>query len=187
MDEKEIKPLPESPTVEKTLREEVHEIHGKVFPDNEKGKKPKELKINRLKPSKSKAKKNWVGVMSINENKTVSIEKQQVIGSTIQTKDKFYHAINDDNILYYKGRPFIIQPSIQLNPWNAKQKVYWEDKDKNIVEAPLNQVHGQHYVADRLETDKVEGKKKGFGSGILIIAAVGVGIYLIGHFLLKIF
>lgn len=184
MEDKEIKPLPESPTVEKTLREEVHEIHNKVFPANEKGKKTKELKINRLKVSKSKAKKDWVGILRVNENSEISIEKVQIKDSTTKLKDDNYHAVSYQDILRYKGKPVYIQVSTQLNPWSPTQKTYWE-VDGKTVEAPINQVYGQKNVMARMLTDEIKGKKKGMG-GILVIGGVLLGIYLIAHFLLKV-
>jgi hypothetical protein len=181
----------ETPTEEKSMKQKIDEVHSLLAPQLEqkgKQKKPKKFKLpSKGKVSKAKIKKGWTGIMMINENKEISFEKQPIINSTLKTKDENYHALNSDAILTYKGKPMIIQVSTKLNPWQPNQKTIMVDDTGKEVEAPVNQVYGQKHVMARMMTDEIKGKKRGGGGMLLIIGAVLVGGYLLGHYVLKIF
>lgn len=113
---------------------------------------------------KSKVKKGFATVMTFKENKNIDFVKKQIIGGTIKLDDGepiSIHALDKEDIFFYKGKPFIMQAKSNLNPWNPfKQK---------------QETYGQPLVMARMEGDKLS-IKKGFGSAGWIISAVVAAI-----------
>jgi hypothetical protein len=153
----------------KTLTEKVDEIYG-AFNQMDKKKIKKFRMPRRGKVSKRQSRKGYITILRIDDNKNCDFEKRPIEDSTYRLKAGDYHTTSEDDILFYKGKPLIIQPTKKLNPYN-----------------PLdgkNETYGQKYVMARMLGDaiKLVGKKKG-GAFLWII----VGIIVIGgaYFLLK--
>lgn len=162
---------------EKTLPQKIDEIHTLLLPkdDGKKKKKVKEFKIPaKGRVSKSKAAKGFVTIMKIEENRNVAFEKQKLDMEVTQTKDGIYHASDGREVLFYKGKPLILQPSWTQNPFHPFDKT--------------NNVYGQKPILARMQSSVYTGEKKkgGFG-GIVWILAIVVGGYLLAHYVLKIF
>jgi hypothetical protein len=152
-------------TNEKSLKEKVDELM-----------KEKNDKINEIytekkfrmpmksKVSNGKVKKGFATVMTIKENNNIDFVRKQIIGNTIKLEDGepiSIHALQKEDLFFYKGKPFIFQPKGNLNAWNPlKQK---------------DETYGQPLVMARMEGDKLS-IKKGIGKGGWIVGAVILGI-----------
>jgi len=143
-----------------SLTDELAEIK-ELLKTNNKVKKPKKFKLPwSAKVGNSKLKRGYVTIQVIEENGSLSFRKEPIVDGTIKLKDS-YHAIADMDILYYKGKPFIIQAKNKLNPYNPLRGEH--------------ETYGQKYVMARMEKDRIIGKKKlglGVGIGALVIGAV---------------
>ena len=142
------------------LAQKVDELYAKEHPKEKK----KEFRLGRKgRLSKSKVKRGFIIVQKIDENKNISFEKQKIIDSTFRTKDDNYHAISDEDILFLKGKPIVIQSSIKLNPYQPTGD---------------NEVYGQKYIKARMLADVIKAKGKGASwiVWILIIGAILFGI-----------
>jgi len=100
---------------------------------------PRRGKLNR-----SKIKKGYTTIMRIDDNGNVDFEKQRIQDSTYRLSTKDYHVTEKKDILSYKGKPFIIQPTKKLNPYNPLQG--------------NNETYGQPYIMARMLGDTIKGK-----------------------------
>lgn len=146
-------------TEETTLKDEIRALTSAL--DQSKMVKKKKFRLPlKAKLGKNKMRDGYVGLVIVNENKTIEFSKEPIIDSTIKVKDTF-HAVDSDNLFFYKGKPFFFIAKNKLNPHD-----------------PLvgdNETYGQKYVMARMEGDKIITKKKaglGIGIGVAIIAAV---------------
>ena len=132
----------------------------------------KRLKIpRRAKVSKSRKKKGWMGVLFLNENRTIQGQKVKLEGGTYKTKDSNYHVTKGNELIFWEGKyPVVFQRYDKLNPTNLLTK----EKE--------NEIYGQDLVMLRMKSDLIKEKKKG-GMNMVVIVAVLVG----GYFLLKMF
>ncbi len=120
--------------------------------------------------TKGKLKRGYIIVFEVADNKHINIRKEPIIDGTIKL-DNTYHAIDDDDIFYYKNKPVIIQPKKRLNPHNVLTN----------EESPLagdNETYGQPYIMAKMLKDVIKGKPKiSWGMAIGILIAIGVGFY----------
>jgi hypothetical protein len=189
-EEKENIESPMEQKEEPSMREQIKKIYD-IFESIEdkskkKGKKPKKFKIpQRGRVSKSKAKKGWMIIEKINENRNISFEKQQVEMEVYKTADGIYHATDGREIFFYKGMPLVHQPGWRQNPYDplAKPSVPTE----NIP--TQNNVYGQKPIIAKMtfDTYKEANKKKGGGASLLVVLGILVGGYLILHYLFHLF
>lgn len=120
------------------------------------------------KVSKLKAKKGWVTYMVINENKNIRFKKFKIDEQTVMLDDIPRIAMPDD-VLYYKGRPFIIQPEWSSNPYSPKKEV-----DEAIEKQRTSQ--GFKLLINRMKMEVITAKKKmamGWFLGLLLLLVVG--------------
>jgi len=113
--------------------------------------------------SKSKMKKGYVTVMRIDDNRNVDFEKQKIMDSTYRLSTKEYHVTNEQDILSYKGKPLIIQPTKKINPYNPL-------KGKN-------ETYGQKYIMARMLSDTIKVVAKG-AKGIMTIIGICIVAYI---------
>jgi len=116
----------------------------------------------------SKVKKGFVTIITIADNKNVDFTKEQIIDGTIklQKGDLSFHAIDPEDIFFYKGKPLLFQPKRKLNPYNPL-------KGKH-------ETYGQKYIMARMEGDKLSIKKSmGWGIGIGVLVIVGIIVYAV--------
>lgn len=153
----------------------------------ESGKKKKEKKFKlptKAKVSKRKAKKGFVTVELINENRELDFMKVPIEDGTIKLGGTI-HAIEDFDIFYYKGKPFIHQPKKKINPWNplsnylnSQRKVKTDDGEYHILSS--NEIYGQKYVMARMKSEFIKAKRNiGWGMTIFGLAIAGIIIYSI--------
>jgi len=143
-----------------SLKEKIDKLYEK-FEENEK----KEFKVGRKgKLSKGKLKKGFSIIMRIDDNGNIEFEKQQMKDSTYRLSTGEYHSAKPEDILYYKGKPLIIQPVKKINPYNPLEG--------------KNETYGQKYIMARMLSDviKVKGAKANWIIWIIIIGAIGLGI-----------
>lgn len=152
---------------EESLKEQLEQI--------ETTRKVKAMKVKKAKLSKRQIKKGYVVVMRIDDNGNIDFEKQQVEDSTFRLKAGDYHAVNKEDILSYKGKPLVIQPSRKLMPYNP---LTTEAK-------PLdgsNETYGQKYVMARMLKDTIKMKKNA-GNIIIWVVVIAAALFGINYFL----
>ena len=107
----------------------------------------------------------YATVVVINENKNTDFIKEKIVDGTIKLDDTF-HAVNPDEVFFYKGKPLIFQCKNKINPYNPL--------------AGTHETYGQKYVMARMESDKITGKKSiGWGISIGIVVIIGIIIYAV--------
>lgn len=147
---------------ETTLKEEIQKLTEVISSGGIKKSKKFKLPL-KAKVSKSKLGKGYVTVAVINENKHIDLTREPIVDSTIKVKDTF-HAIDEEEIFFYKGKPFVFQAKNKLNPYNPLKG--------------SNETYGQKYVMARMEGDKIITKKKmGWGIGIGVLVIIGIAVY----------
>jgi len=153
-----------------SLRDEIRYLREEME-DSPRKKKKKVRKFNIpliARVSKAYLKRGYVIVQVINQNKSIDFRREPIIDGTIKLDDTI-HAVDDFDVFFYRGKPFVIQPKKRINPYN-----------------PLRgdqQTYGQKYVTSRLESDAISEKKKSRISGmfifILIIAAIAAYYFFV--------
>ncbi len=150
---------------EKTLKEKVDLLFEEKQEKEKEIYKEKKFKLPlKGKVGNGKVKKGFATIMVFKENKNIDFVKKQIIGGTIKLDDGepiSIHALDKEDIFFYKGKPFIMQGKSNLNPWNPFVK-----KDET---------YGQPLVMARMEGDKLS-IKKGLGKAGWIVSAVILGI-----------
>ncbi len=134
-----------------------------------KTKKDKKFRLPmKAKVGKSKLKKGFITVVTLNENKEVSFVKKPIIDGTYALDEGYItiHATESKDILTYKGKPLVIQAKTKLNPYNPYEGEH--------------ETYGQKYVIARMEGDKIHVKKSlgtiGWIVGAIILAVFGYSI-----------
>ena len=149
--------LPLAKKVDLILKNQ-EEIKQKELSKEKKFRLPMKAKVN-----KTKLKKSYATVQVIDENKNVHFTRKQIVDGTIRLDDT-YHAVDDLDILIYKGKPLIIQPKHRANPWN-----------------PINatkETYGHKYIMAKMKSDVIKATGKKFNPMvILIVIAVIIAVY----------
>ncbi|HEC39992.1 hypothetical protein LCGC14_0509510 [marine sediment metagenome] len=150
------------------LKQDLEDLK-KSYEEEKEMKKTKKFRLPfKAKVSKKRMREGYVTVMVINENKNVDFTREPIKDATYNLGDTF-HATNSEDVLFYKGRPLVIQPKKKLNPYNPLQG--------------KNETYGQKYVMARMEGDKLTLKKKigwGMSIGLLIIAGIVAYAFITG-------
>lgn len=143
-----------------------------------KGKKQKKFRMPwKARVGKAKLKKGFVTVEIIGENKAVTFEKKAIIGGTIEL-DGTIHAVDNFDIYYYKGKPFIHQPITKLNPWHPLGQYLNEERIYDGKILAKNEIFGQKYIMARMKSDLIKTKRKiGWGASIFGIVVLGIVAY----------
>lgn len=136
--------------------------------------KPKEKKFklpfsSRLR--KGALKKGYVTVVYINDNKAVDFIKVPVSEGTTMIRDMPYLAMAD-HMLTYKGKPMIIVPAWNIEPFSPKQNMDEAEKEKTLN-------IGYRLILNKLKSEVISAKKK--ISWLLIGGAI---VVIIGLFFL---
>lgn len=149
----------------KSVREELSEI--KDILESNKKKKPKKFRLPfKARVNKSKLRKGYITVETMNENKNIEFSREPIIDGTIKLGDTF-HAVEEHDIFFYKGKPFIHLAKNKLNPWNPLSSG--------------NETYGQKYIMGRMKTDVIMPKKTAI-KGVVVIGiliAIAVGYYVV--------
>ncbi len=146
------------------LRQDFEELKESIKEEKEE-KKTKKFRLPfKARVSKRKMREGYTTIMVINENKNVDFTREPIKDGTYNIDDTF-HAVQSEDVLFYKGRPLVIQVKKKLNPYSS-------DGD--------NETYGQKYVMARMEGDKLTLKKKiGWGMSIGLLIIVGIVIYAV--------
>ncbi len=155
---------------DKTLKEKVDLLFKEKEDGDKKVYKEKKFRFPwKARVSKSRMRKGFVTVVTIYDNSNVEFIKKKIIGGTIKLDDDpvSIHAINPEDIFFYKGKPFILQPKKRLNPYNPLKKD--------------DETYGQKYVMGRMEGDKIAVKKSfgKWGVWLGVLAVIGIVLYVI--------
>ncbi len=142
----------------KSLKEQLQEINKKL---DEKKKKPKKFRLPwKARVGKKKVREGYATIVEIQENKNIDFIKERITDGTINLGNTI-HAVDPNDIFFYKGKPLIFQCKNKLNPYNPLKGEH--------------ETYGQKYVMARMEGDKLTLKKSlgwGLSIGILIVAAI---------------
>lgn len=148
---------------EPTLKEELRRIRQSLEDGNPK--KPKGFRMPlRGRVSKSKLRKGYTTVIVVDENGALDFQRKIIEGSTIKLDDTF-HAVNEESVMTYKGKPIVIlakKRKCAINPNEGE-----------------NQTYGQKHIQARMLNETISFKKKlgGLGVSIGILIIVGIIIY----------
>jgi len=141
------------------IKERLDKLEAQV--DGSTKAKVKKMKIPaKGKVSNMKMRKGYATVITLGENKNVDFRREIITDGTIKLNDTF-HAVEGEDVFFYKGKPVIIQCKNKLNPYNPF-------KGKH-------ETYGQKYVMARMEGDKLSLRKKfGWGLSIGVIAIIAI-------------
>jgi len=143
---------------EKSIKDLLIEMNEKI---EEKGKREKGFKLPwKGKVSKSKVKKGWATYMVIRDNRNIEFTKKP---------------IEEQTTLFYKGKPFYVQPSWSVKPFSPT-----ENYNQTIKEGYASQ--GYKLLMNRMKNEQLTTKKSFGGIGIFLII---VAIIAIGYFVIK--
>lgn len=117
----------------------------------------------RGKLTKRQQRRGYAIIQRIDDNGNVDFEKKRLDGETYRLSTGSYHTSDEKSILSYKGKPFIIQPTKKLNPYNPLRGE--------------NETYGQDYVMARMLGDTIKVKGKG-GAQIVWIIGIAIAAYL---------
>ena len=167
----------EETTKPKPLAEMVRELY-----EDKHSQKKKKFRLPRKgKVSKGKIKKGFMTIMRIDDNGNVAFEKQRIKDATYQLSTGDYHTSNKEDILSYKGKPFVIQPTKKINPYNPNTAKTIDEKVVGPLEGE-NETYGQKYIRARMLADTIKVKGKG-GSIIIWLLIGGAVLFGINYFM----
>ena len=150
---------------EKSLKEKVDVIFSQLEPAGEKKSKNRKMKLPRkAKVRKSKAKKGYVGIVRIDENRNITGEKIKIEDSAFGLKGGTNHATDASEICFWEGKyPVLFQETKSINPIKFNQG--------------KNETYGQKYIMAKMLKDAIKIKSK--GGGLIIWIVVGGAIFLV--------
>lgn len=140
------------------IGKDLEEIKRLLEESNKKKTKPFKLPF-KAKVGNRGLKKGMAIVMAVNENHEIDFQRKPIVDSTIELNDT-YHAVYDDDLLTYKGTPFLIQPKGKLTTWNPFN-----------TRETKNETYGQKYVMARMKSDFIKAKAQ-LGWGVIIFGVV---------------
>ena len=159
-----------SELAEKIKKEILEEIQNNPQLKKKKFKLPSKGRV-----SNSKSKKGYVSILRIDEAKNVTFERQQIEGSTYRSNEGEYHAIEEDSPLTHKGKPFLIQVSKKILPYNVTRD------GQNLTKGD-NETFGQRYIMARMLGDSIKIKKKATGLllivGLIVAGLIGYNVFM---------
>lgn len=157
---------------EYNLKDEIKKLKEKI--NDEEPKKNKKFKIPfKGKLNKKNLKDNYITYIFIKNNRDTDIFKAQIDEATTLIKGVPRIATTDD-IIYYQGKPLIIQPEWSVKPFSPSQNY------ESTVQEKLTSA-GYALLMNRMQKEAIQTKKKMNGWLIIIIIAV---IAIVGFFLL---
>ena len=136
------------------LKEELKEI--KELLKSEKKEKEKKLKLPfRARVGKSRAKKGYIGILKLNENRTITPSRQKVEEQTVVV-DGIPRLATGDHIYQMGKHPIIILPSNSVEPITSSS-LFKDSLDNS------NNTKGYSLIMNRMRLDVVA--KKGLSAG----------------------
>lgn len=155
----------------KSIIERIAELEAKQT-EKEKKKQSKFKIPFKGKVGRGKAKKGWITVMKINDNRQVSFKKLKIDEQTV-VEDEIPRIATPEEILIYKNKPMIILPS-----WSTKPFSPTENYDETLKGQYATQ--GHKLILNRMESEAIKPKRSFSGAVIFfIIIAIVIGGYLL--------
>lgn len=157
-----------------TLKERLDRI-ANALENKEKQDKKFNFKIPfRGKVSRRKIKKGWTTIMKIDNNKNITFERQPIVEQTTIV-DEVPRLATTNHILFYKNRPWIIQPGWSTKPFSPEENL--EDAIKT-----QHTTQGHMLLLNRMKTEVLKPKRTVSG---LIIFGIVIGVIALGYFAIK--
>lgn len=123
---------------------------------------------------KGAAKRGYVTIMKIMDNRNIKFERQPIEDQTIIV-DGSPSAATSDETLFYKGKPFIIQPSWSNKPFSPTDN--YDNTMKSEYSSHINKL-----ILTRMQKEAIASKRKISGGVIFIIILVLIaGGYLLSR------
>ncbi len=160
---------------EKSLTEQVKELKEALNGIDKKTIKKLRLPA-KAKVKGNKVKKGYLGCGKIGRNGALTFERIQIDEGAFTTSDGSYHVTNGREILLWKGKfPIIFQEESKRNPVNFK---FNDGKDET---------YGDKLILAKMLKDSIKIKKGGNMSPIIVIAIIGVILFVLGKYVFKLF
>lgn len=109
---------------------------------------------------KAKVKDNWITILLVKSNRNIKFLKGQIIEHTVMVDDQPYLSTTDA-VLYYKGKPFVIQPEWSVYPF-IPHRHFKQTRDAKELAV------GHRLMLNRMKSEQVK-QKKGISMGMIII------------------
>lgn len=152
---------------EKSLSQHMIDIK-KLLEEKDKNKVRKFVLPWKAKVGKAKVRKNWSTLCFINDNKEVTFKKVQIDEQTTLV-DGSPRLARPSDMLTYKGKPFIIQPSWSVEPISPT-------KNMNETEAKQMSSNGYKLLLNKMKKEVLTTKKQISGGVIFIILIVVIAL-----------
>ena len=152
----------------KSLKEQLEEIKGMIKEEKEKKKEKSFWMPLKGRLGKQKVKKGWATICKVGDNRIVSFTKAPIEEQTYML-DGAPRLATPEDTLFYKGKPFIIQPSWSVKPFSPS------DNLDQTIDQKYNS-HGYKLLLNRIKNETVDVKKKmntAMVWGIIILVIVG--------------
>lgn len=91
--------------------------------------------------SNGKLKQGYVTIIQIDENSALTFKKEKIQDSTVKLGDTF-HAIGQDDIMTYKGKPALIIAKKDKKSFNPNSTINNTFAQKHIMSRMMNEVIG---------------------------------------------
>ena len=168
------------------IQEDIKELKD-LIKEKEEPVKVKKLRLPfRAKTGKGKQKRNFVGILKINENGVISPSKQEIKEQTVMV-DGIPRLATTDFVLRWntlrKQFPTIILPSWSVKPLTVKELFAFDPKEH--YEKSMNDgsnIKGYKLLMNRMKAETVDAKK-GLGGGwlkwvigFIVLAVIGYAV-----------
>jgi len=168
------------------IQEDIKELKDIMKEKEEDKDKPKKLRLPfRGKSGRGKQKRNYVGILKINENGVISPSKQEIKEQTVVV-DGIPRLATTDFLLRWntlrKQYPIMILPSWSVKPLTT-QELFSFDPKKNYEESMENgsNIKGYKLLMNRMKSETVDTKKQMGGIakwiiGFIVLAVIGYAV-----------
>ena len=152
---------------EKSLSEHIIEIK-KLLEEQDKSKAKNFVLPWKAKVGKAKVRKNWATLCYINDNKEATFKRVQIDEQTTLV-DGSPRLARPSDMLTYKGKPFIIQPSWSVEPFSPS-------KNQSETEQKQMSSNGYKLLLNKMKKEVISTKKQISGVVVFVIIVVIIGL-----------
>jgi len=166
------------------INENLEEI--KELLKDEKKEKEKKWKLPwKAKTSKSKAKKGYIGVLKLNENRTITPSKERIEEQTIIV-DGVPRLSTAEYVWYLGKHPVILLPSWSVKPISPNEKVETNEplNPSELYQNSMNDgsnIKGYKLLMNKMKLSTIDAKKQmgGILKWIIGLVLAGIIVYAI--------
>jgi len=156
---------------DKSKLDRIEEMVREIKENESKREKKKEFKFPfRARVGAAKAKKNYITIMKVNENRNVQMSREPIVEQTVVI-DGIPRLTTGEHVLTYKKNPLIILPSWNVIPFSPSRD--YEESLKNG-----SNVAGFRLLMNRMQIEAIKLGKKIGGLG-LTIGGVVIGVIIV--------